>query len=185
MKQPHPLVILAVLSFAVIGGVLIASNYNKEPSPQPTSTAKNTTDSSPQADACDVLSQDTAEAILGGASKRADTAAASATSDDIAVTTCSYSRVVSDGAATTSVTLLARVAKSANGSVSNRSQFDVYPADAQSVDGVGQAAYWKAQYGQLNILQNDNWYILSIGSADPATRTLDTTLQASRLIFVN
>jgi hypothetical protein len=53
----------------------------------------------------------------------------------------------------------------------------VKPADAESVSGYGDSAYWDAKHGQLDILKNNSWYILTFGPVTPSDRSLEQTKQ--------
>ncbi len=45
------------------------------------------------------------------------------------------------------------------------------PAGVQDVSNVGDKAYWNPSFGQLNVLKNGNWYILSNGTLDKSKST--------------
>lgn len=135
-----------------------------------TTLTKSTTSQFKTVDACTVVTQADAVAILGNGAKKSETVEGDTSSEDILVSTCSYSQSGSVKA----LTLLARSAKSNQGADSNSSQFtSLLPEMAQKIDGFGDNAYWDPTYGQLNILKNNNWYILTIGGLRPADKSLE------------
>jgi hypothetical protein len=115
--------------------------------------------------ACDVLTEAIAKKLLGTVAP-ATAPPAGTSSGDVSVTTCARTNSVT-GAQAESASLLMRVAKTETGALSNEAVFDSPPAGAQDVSGYGEKAFWNPQYGQLNILNHGNWYILSIGPIDP------------------
>lgn len=120
-------------------------------------------------DACDVLTQKIADKVLGAPSTKAGVAADSKTSTkSLSVSNCTYSYrsvttgpAIEQGESTKRVSLLVRAAKDKAGADSNKGQFNKIPAGSQSVSGYGDAAFWDPKFGQLNILKDNNWYILN------------------------
>lgn len=170
-------VVIVVIALAAVVAVIVLNN-KKTAAPDTNSqagTSAKQTYSSPKA--CDVLTLETAQQVAPGATA-SDIPAADANSDSIVVSNCNYY----DAANKVSVGLLVRGAKDEVGAKSNKAQFDALPAGAQPVSGYGDKAYWDANFGQLNILKGDNWYILSSGPALPSSRTLDTAKQLADAI---
>lgn len=139
------------------------------------------------AKACRIFTLPDAKKLLGESAK-GGTNPAYTSSADLDVSTCSYSQGQGTSAAVSSLrsaTLLLREPKSASGSSSNRNQFGpLRPQNSQDVSGYGDSAYWDTQHGQLNILKNDKWYILSFGPVTPANRTLEHTRQLADLLII-
>lgn len=136
--------------------------------------------------ACDVLPQDVAKNLLGGSgmSVSLDDSSNEAPSDDLVVSTCSYTaRSTSIPPVTKSATLLVRSAKNQTGQASNEQQFiQKRPANTQDVEGYGDRAYWNLQLGQLNILKGNTWYIASFGSPVISQRSLAETETMAKAI---
>jgi hypothetical protein len=123
----------------------------------PTQTAK----------ACDVLTEQVAKDLLGSVGPQSP-ATPDVDSPDIRVSTCIRINAASGVASTRSVSLLMRVAKSETGAESNEAVFaaGTVPAGAEDVSGYGEKAFWNPAVGQLNILDEGNWYILTAGPLD-------------------
>jgi hypothetical protein len=127
--------------------------------------------------ACAIFTLADAKQILGNNAK-GGASNGNTSSDDLAVSTCAYTQDSGSNnvpvTAGKSASLLVRSPKSAAGITSNQAQFGpAKPADAQAVAGYGDSAYWDPQYGQLDILKNNTWYILSNGPTTPSARSLD------------
>lgn len=111
-------------------------------------------------------------------------------SDSIRVSICTFITDTGDSidaiqdARTAS--LLVRAPKNQAGIDSNKNQFgSAKPAGVTDVSGYGDVAYWDPRYGQLNILEHDTWYILSIGSTTAGQRTLDDGKQMADVLAAN
>ena len=134
--------------------------------------------------ACDVLTAEIAKSLLGSVAAAAPPVPV-ADSDAVLVTTCVRANAVTGLDKTRSLSLLMRVAKSKVGATANESVFSSasLPTGAQNVSGYGDHAFWNPAYGQLNILKNGNWYILSSGLIDPRKHTLpDAEKLADKII---
>lgn len=54
----------------------------------------------------------------------------------------------------------------------------------ETVEGVGDAAYYNSELGQLNVLRGRDWLILSYGlGADPLANTLDDAKKLARAVL--
>ena len=135
-------------------------------------------------DACSVLTMQDAISQLGDGAKKGDSTAGNAGSDDLAVSNCIYYTTSTSTSGYRSVSLLARAAKTKDGSTSNISQFkDLKPPAVKDVSGIGDAAFWNPDTGQLNVLVGDNWYIISNGSSRANERKqLDAVAIATRIL---
>lgn len=128
--------------------------------------------------ACDVLTRAIAQKISAGVMSAQDLPGGNTPS--ITVTNCSYF----DANTRVSVGLLVRGAKDAAGASTNKAQFGVaMPASAQEVTGYGDGAYWDTNFGQLNVLKHDNWYIITSGGIAPSSHTLDDTKKLADLLI--
>lgn len=141
--------------------------------------------------ACDVLTEATAKNILGDAAAKGDLPAASQVSTkDVSVSSCVYTAKIDPAAAvrlsnTKGVSVLVRAAKTNSGSDSNKSQFgSAKPAGVQDVAGIGDAAFFNPQFGQLNVLKGGNWYILSNYSGGSSTGTVESNKKLADLLVL-
>lgn len=167
-------IVLMVLA-AVITVVVVSSQKTSAPKSS-SNTAIKTTYHPPSA--CDILTLEFAQKVATGVAS-SDVPTPDVSSDSINVSNCNYYDIVSK----VSVGLLVRGAKDETGAQTNKAQFDTLPADTQSVSGYGDKAYWDPTFGQLNILKNHNWYILSSGPVIPANRTLEASKKLADVII--
>jgi hypothetical protein len=136
--------------------------------------------------ACSIFTLADAKQVLGDTAK-GGSVNDEKSSDDLTVTSCSYTQdsganVPGSGGKTAG--LLVRAPKTGSGIASNKNQFGpLKAADTQDVSGYGDSAYWDPQLGQLNILKNNTWYVLSNGPITPASRTLDQAKQLADLLI--
>ncbi|MBX4188587.1 hypothetical protein KW792_00625 [Candidatus Saccharibacteria bacterium] len=137
--------------------------------------------------ACQIFTLSDARTLLGESAKTGQSPA-DATSPDLNVSTCTYTQPNGTGVPVSerkSASLLARIPKTEKGTNSNQSEFGpLKPTTVQDVPGYGEQAFWDADHGQLNILKNNNWYILSFGSVSPDQRSLQETQQMADLLIV-
>ncbi|MET0997686.1 MAG: hypothetical protein ABWX73_03135 [Marmoricola sp.] len=135
-------------------------------------------------EACDVLTPAIAKSVLGSVGEASQPPPATS-NDDVRVTSCVRANAAASLDSPRSVSLLMRVAKSVSGARGNESVFAAgsLPDGAMEVLGYGQAAFWNPAFGQLNILKNGNWYILTSGPIDPRRHTLaETRILADALV---
>jgi len=127
-------------------------------------------------EACEVLTQEIAKSILGSVGEAAQPPPSTST-EDVKITSCVRANAAASLDSPRSVSLLMRVATSVTGARGNESVFvsGSLPSGAMEVPGYGQAAFWTPAFGQLNILENGNWYILASGPIDPREHTLAET----------
>jgi hypothetical protein len=131
--------------------------------------------------ACDVLTEAVAKRLLGSVAP-ATSPPPGNSSNSISVSTCVRTNTVTSVARSASATLLMRVAKDSTGAQGNKNVFATPPTGSQEVSGYGDRAFWNPAFGQLNILNNGNWYILSVGPIDPKRHTLAETTKLADAI---
>jgi hypothetical protein len=169
MKKLVPFLIVVVVIVGGAGAYFLFKKDNKLVSSTETASSKSE-GGYKIVEACDAVTQADANALLGAGAVKGDNSFGDTSSDDINVSTCTYTQASN----MKSLTLLARSAKTRDGVASNNDQFTtLLPAAAQNVTGFGDKAYWDPTYGQLNILLHKNWYILTIGGLKPTDKTLD------------
>lgn len=134
--------------------------------------------------ACHIFTLANAKTLLGSGAKGGSNTATES-SEDLNISTCTYS--LGSGASDTdrkTASLLVRAPKTSKGAASNSNEFgQLRPATVQDTPGYGDGAYWDSEHGQLNILKNNSWYILSYGTSAPAGRSLDQTRQLADLLI--
>lgn len=187
-KKTKKLGPILIIIFALVVGGSLWLVFRPEPKVNDTQQAQKSGDTKNYVvkKACDVLPQGIANTLLGGngMSVSLDDNSNESPSDDLAVSTCSYTaRSMSVPPTTKSATLLVRSAKNQTGQTSNEQQFiQKRPANTQDVDGYGDRAYWNLQLGQLNILKGNTWYIVSYGSPAISQRSLAETETMAKAI---
>ena len=189
MKRTWIYLIGAVLVIAAAVGVFIAIDNSNDHSGKATNSNTEQASSS-QAfkprQACKVFTLADAKQLLGASAKGSEVTS-NTSSDDLEVSTCNYTQDSGSNSPITaakSASILVRAPKTGAGITSNENQFGpLKPADSEHVAGYGDNAYWDSQYGQLDILKNNTWYILSYGPITPADRTLDQAKQLADMLI--
>jgi hypothetical protein len=178
---------LVLIAAAVAAGIGAARN-SKSHNDKTSNTTTATTKPAPAAKkACDIFTLADAKQLLGDTAKGGQSTT-DASSQDLTVTTCTYTQSSAGSSlpvgSTNSASLLVRAPKSQKGITGNANEFgQLRPRSVQDVSGYGDGAYWDIEHGQLNILKNNNWYILSYGPVTPADRTLDQTRQLADILI--
>jgi hypothetical protein len=162
-------VTLVILVFIAVGTLALATSDKNDSTQNTRATTGAKKFSPPQA--CSIFTLDNAKKLLGDSTKATEIPAASASNDDIEVTQCFYQEPSGQHQAN----ILVRGAKTDKGKAGNVDYFkgSTKPANVQDVNGYGEAAFWNPEFGQLHILKNGNWYILSFGPLAPSERKLD------------
>jgi hypothetical protein len=186
MKRPMIYILGAGLVLAAAGAIVLAvhssNSQDDKTSNQPTSSA-----TSPSVKkACAIFTLSDAKKLLGDTAKGGENGAPSS-SADLAVSLCTYTQDAGSNAPVStspSATLLVRLPQTPRGINSNHNQFGpLRPESVQPISGYGDGAYWDPQFGQLDILKNNNWYVLSYGPITPTDRTLAQTEQMANLLI--
>lgn len=131
--------------------------------------------------ACNAFASATAEKLLGPDFALKSNVPSSSSSNDISVSTCTYSQpgaTVSNDKLTASITV--RTPLTDAGIASNKKAFK-----SKSIRGFpyGVGSYWAPDTGQLNVLgHNGTWYSLSFGAVNPLNRSLGQTGQLAILL---
>jgi hypothetical protein len=172
-------ILVAAAITALVAAIIISKSHDDDTS-NITQSATTTT----YKKACNIFTLADAKKLLGDNAKgrSSDTS-----SSDMAVTSCTYTQDTGGNvpvSTTKSATLLVRSPKTDRGRTTNEGQFaQLKPDNVQLVSGYGSNSYWDAGHGQLDILKNDTWYILSYGPVTPADRTLDQAKQLADLLI--
>jgi hypothetical protein len=134
--------------------------------------------------ACDILSREVATSLLGSVGQDSPPVPGT-NSADVNVSSCVRANAVATLDQARSVSLLMRIAMTPTGARTNASAFSPgsVPGGAQDVLGIGQQAFWNPALGQLNILKDGNWYIVSSGPIDPRKHTLADSAKLAKAII--
>jgi hypothetical protein len=180
------LVLLVAAILAVVYAIGFSKNHNDQ-SQTASTQKKQTANISASKQACGVFTLADAKQLLGDSVKGGDSPA-DTSSGDVDVSTCNYLQDLSSSnvpvSSGKSATLTVKIPKTSSGINSNRGQFGpIKPSDVEDVSGYGDSAYWDTDHGQLDILKDNTWYILSNGSSTPSDRTLDEAKQMADLLI--
>ncbi|MCA9327277.1 hypothetical protein KDA14_01990 [Candidatus Saccharibacteria bacterium] len=140
-------------------------------------------------DACDVLTEGIAKQVIGNNIQKTSASSNTITTADIVVSSCNYLTQLSP-ADTSSVpkisgaSLLVRVAKTSVGAESNRAQFLIKDKEVQTVDDLGDDAFYNPAFRQLHVLKGNNWYIITAYKDSITNSSLDINKKlAQKLTF--
>lgn len=168
MKKSY--IIIAVIGVVAIAAIaaLLLSNANKTNQQQTNNTnGQNFV----TLDACELFTEGEAKEILG-ADASTGTNTPPASTDDLAVSNCTYSNNATKVSDIRSISILVRSPRTQAGVDSNKQAFGAgTPVGAQAVSGYGSEAYFAS--GQLNILKDNNWIIITFGGTNPSNNSLD------------
>jgi hypothetical protein len=171
-------IILAVL--ILIGGVVGVFFLTKKNGSTASSEEKKTTFTT--LEACKLLSKEKAESILGTSATLGQEPSPN-NSADLKVTNCVYNNT-GNFQDIVSISMLVRSPITQAGADSNTKTFtNTSLVGDMAVEGYGEKATWNSSTGQLNVLKDKNWIIVSLGKAQPTSRTLDTTKKAADILL--
>ncbi|HUO62004.1 MAG TPA: hypothetical protein VMT96_00950 [Candidatus Bathyarchaeia archaeon] len=162
----------AVVLLFVVGGVVII--LKSESSTGTTSYSKSSVASTPVS-ACDVLTQNIAEQILGPNLTHPDANAGDNSTADLAVSNCSYMTQIDANAKSSGVDVMVRAATTNAGTQNNKNEFGAYTtAGATTVKGFGDDAFYDPTFHTLNVLKGGNWYIITSFADNVTNANLDS-----------
>jgi hypothetical protein len=135
--------------------------------------------------ACDLLSLDEAKSFLGDATiNTVDQTPVQ--SGSVADSKCGYSDGLIDTDHAVVIALIVRSGINDQGIAANKSGFEVGKAATgmQPVSDLGDDAFFNLTNGQLNILKESTWLIVSYGpGADSSNNSLDETVKVAQKIL--
>lgn len=190
LKKKKPLIFLAV--FVLVMGVVLAVilTSQKEENHSAVQTAPDQQLEKQLDKACEIFTLEKAKELLGPDAVISDqtNSPVDSFSSDIAASQCIYTDKKYDQATPAEshkqASLTVRSPRSDTGRQANQSVFEVgsLPAGAQKVAGYGDAAFWNAEFGQLNILKSGEWYVLDYGSLVPSSRSQGDTEKFAEIL---
>lgn len=172
MKKVY--IIAAAVVVLGIGGIIGSFLLKKDASTPSTGTKTSFT----VYEACTLLTKDKAAQLLGTTATLGQEPSPS-NSEDLKVTNCVYNnaRNFKD---IISVSVLVRAPITNAGAKSNDETFgNASIVGDTSVAGYGEKATWNTATGQLNILKDKNWIIVTFGKTQPSERLLEDTKKAA------
>lgn len=174
-KQEFTTGTIVVVVIAVIVAGLALYSYNTR---QPSIVYE-------PANACDLLTIDEAKSLLGDKTingiKQTPVQAG-----DLTISKCSYSDGVPDSTGDMGVAaVVIRSAINDDGITLNKAQFEAgKPTGVKDISDIGDEAYFNAGLGQLNILKDTTWIIVSYGFASkPQNNTLADDEKLAKLVM--
>jgi hypothetical protein len=161
-------------AFVVVGLALFSYNTPKEPAVvyEP-------------ATACELFTLDDAKTFLGSQTING-VVTAPIQAGNVADSKCGYSDGKADTAHAVVIALAVRSGINDQGIAANKDGFATGKATAgtQTVNDLGDAAYFNPANGQLNILKESTWIILSYGpGADSSNNSLGDTIKVAKKLF--
>lgn len=172
--------IIAAVAIIVIGGAVASFFLKKGSSTSSTETkqAHFTT-----YDACNLLTKDHATQLLGTSATLGQEPSPSHT-DDLRVTNCIYNNNAGNIKDIVSISALVRSPLTTTGAQSNDETFtNTSVVGETSVSGYGEKAAWNGATGQLHVLKEKNWIIITFGKVQANTRTLEDAKKAADLLI--
>lgn len=133
--------------------------------------------------ACELLTANEAGLLLGSQAING-TKSEPQLSGNTAISKCAYSDSNQDMNKMIVAALTVRSGINDNGKTQNTSEFTIAAKgnEVESVEGIGDAAFFNSSRGQLNVLKDEQWFIISYGTGlAPETNTLDKTVELARL----
>lgn len=135
--------------------------------------------------ACDMLTPAKAQDLLGEKVISVDTKGAVVT-DDIAISKCSYTDANENKDFMIVAAIAVRSGINDKGVQQNKTDFSTSRANGtvEDVKNLGDSAYFNPVRGQLNILDDKRWIIISYGvGAAPETNTLDKAIELANVVL--
>jgi cytoskeletal protein RodZ len=170
------LVVLLLGVFLLPGGFFGSDKDTTESTN--TQTAQKSSSKFTAVNACDIFTKEEAQQILG-ASATQSTEETPTSTKDVSVSTCTYSNNAADVNSIEVASVLVRSGLSESGASTNKAVFGTgTPEGSEKVSGYGEDAYFTSSIGQLNVLKDNNWIIISNGP----TKLSDKTLAKARQV---
>ena len=177
MKKTY--IIVGVIAVLAVGGIVTSFLLKNSSETATTDTRPNFT----IYEACQFLTKERAAQLLGTSATLGQEPSPS-NSDDLKVTNCVYNNNAGNFKDIVSVSVLVRSPLTETGANSNSETFsNTSLVGDVSVDGYGEKAMWNSTTGQLNILKDRNWIVVTFGKAQPNSRSLEETKNAANILL--
>lgn len=137
------------------------------------------------ANACDLLTIDEAKTLLGDSTINGVNQTP-VQQGAVTVSKCSYSDGLIDTANADVAAIVVRSGINDAGIELNKAQFisGKPSVGIQEINDIGDSAYFNAGLGQLNIIKDSTWIIVSFGSgANPQANSLEDTVKLAQLVL--
>lgn len=134
--------------------------------------------------ACAIFTQEEAVELLGERASRSGGSEPELTGN-FAVSRCGYSDGASEKDELKVAAISLRAAINDQGIEQNKTDFTAGQQDpgVEILTGIGDEAYFNAGSGQLNILSDKNWYILSYGvGSSPLSNTVEDAAEMAKFV---
>jgi hypothetical protein len=136
-------------------------NETSEPQQQPDSQSN---------EACDAFPHSQAKIILG--ENNLTISSDTKKIEGFTISRCSYS--INSREPRQKASLLIRKSMNNTNSNEDKAQFTVYqPSSAKNIADYGDAAYWNSDFGELHILNDGSWYVITNGPDNAEQRKLE------------
>lgn len=163
----NKIIIIGVVVATVVAATILIINSSGQN--QDTDTASTNSDSSVafnDVDACALFTQTAADAVLGDGAEKG-TAIPESSTDDISVSTCTYTWSPAEDSLASlqnlrSATVLVRSPRTSAGAATNVTPFNPAKAGTEEISSYGEKAFWDPEYKQLNVLKKSTWFIFTV-----------------------
>lgn len=135
--------------------------------------------------ACDLLTLDEAKSFLGDKTING-VSSNPVQAQNLTVSKCSYSDGLPDTSNAVVAAVIVRSGINDAGIQQNKTEFVAGKPTAgmQDVSGIGDKAYYNPSNGQLNVLKDSTWVIVSYGPASsPQSSSLDKVIEVARKVL--
>lgn len=175
-KKTILILAILVLALLVLGAGIYGTNFREKSLSAPQNGEQKLEVQLSRA--CEIFTLEKAKELLGPEAVKSDQAnnTSSSYSEDIATSSCVYTdkqySVSDPPEKQTIASLIVRSPRNDMGKSANENVFlkGALPSGANKITGYGASAFWNTEFGQLNILESGEWYILDYGSFLPSAR---------------
>lgn len=136
------------------------------------------------AKACDLLTATEATELLGPKTIPSNSSDV-VISDDTGVSKCGYTDGNTDINSMIVAAIIVRSAINDNGVQQNKTEFaaGTPKTNVEAIKGIGDRAYFNQVSGQLNVLDDKNWIVISYGVGNsPETNTVEKAVELARKV---
>lgn len=173
MKKRIYIAVLVLIAGLFVAFLFLKGNVTENSSKNANSETKTNPVIANYVKACDLLTLDEAKSILGNEAAQGSKDEP-VQGEDVVVSNCVYTNNAVQVENIRIATVMVRTGISDAGKESNIATFKGgTPSDTQPVVGIGEAAYYTPQAGQLSILKDGNWISVVLSGTDPTKASLE------------